>query len=94
VALVGLVLLAAALFLNMDFVVRFSTWDHWLFKVVRDQNIGYSFINTNPIGENSFLMAVQILGFAFVLSGLVWASRSKIGWLRKMFNRMISQMQN
>lgn len=84
VALVGLVLLAGSMFLNMNFVNQYSTWDHWLFKVERNQYVGYSFINLTPIGNNSFMMIVQYLGFAFVLSGLVWASRNKLGWLRKL----------
>lgn len=85
VALVGLVLLAGAMFLNMNYVIQYSTWDHWLFKVERNQSVGYSFINLTPaIGNYSFLMVVQYLGFAFVLSGLVWASRNKLGWLRKL----------
>ena len=84
VALVGLVLLAGSMFLNMNFVNNYSTWDHWLFKVERNQYVGYSFINLTPIGNNSFMMIVQYLGFAFVLSGLVWASRNKLGWLRKL----------
>jgi 4-amino-4-deoxy-L-arabinose transferase-like glycosyltransferase len=84
VALVGLVLLAGSMFLNMNFVNQYSTWDHWLFKVERNQYVGYSFINLTPIGNNSFMMIVQYLGFAFVLSGLVWASRNKLGWLHKL----------
>jgi 4-amino-4-deoxy-L-arabinose transferase-like glycosyltransferase len=84
VALVGLVLLAGAMFLNMNFVNQYSTWDHWLFKVERNQYVGYSFINLTPITNFSFMMIVQYLGFAFVLSGLVWASRHKLGWLRKL----------
>jgi len=89
VALVGLVLLAAALFLNMNFVHEYSTWDHWLFKVEMDRHIGYSFINSTPlVDENSPLLSVQYLGFAFVLSGVVWASRRKVGgFLCALFKR-------
>ena len=89
VALVGLVLLAAAMFLNMNFVNYYSSWDHWLFKVERDQNIGYSFINLTPLEEDTLLMSVQYLGFAFVLSGLVWPSMHKIGgFIYGLFKRM------
>jgi 4-amino-4-deoxy-L-arabinose transferase-like glycosyltransferase len=88
VALVGLVLLAGALFLNMNFVIQYSTWDHWLFKVERNQNVGYSFINLTPaIGNYSFLLIAQYLGFAIVLSGLVWASRNKLGLLHKLVHQ-------
>lgn len=73
------------MFLNMNFVHEYSTWDHWLFKVEMNQNVGYSFINFTPaIGDSSFLLGVQYLGFAFVLSGFVWASRNNLGWLRKL----------
>jgi 4-amino-4-deoxy-L-arabinose transferase-like glycosyltransferase len=84
VAVLGLVFLAAAMFLNMNWVNKYSTWDHWLFKVESDQNIGYAFLNPNPISRGSSMMGVQYLGFAFVLSGLVWAGRKKLGWLRKL----------
>jgi uncharacterized membrane protein len=90
VALVGLVLLAAAMFLNMNWVNNYSTWDHWLFKVERDRNIGYSFINSTPlVDENSSLMNFQYLGFAFVLSGLLWTSMLKLGgFLCERFKRL------
>jgi 4-amino-4-deoxy-L-arabinose transferase-like glycosyltransferase len=78
VALVGLFLLVLSMFLNMNYVHQFSTSDHLLFRVERDMNVGYSFVNSSPIDENSLLMNIQYLGFAFVLSGLVWASRHKI----------------
>lgn len=78
IASVGLILLVVSMFLNMNYVHQFSTADHLLFKVERDRNIGYSLINSSPIDKNSLLMNIQYLGFAFVLSGLVWASRHKI----------------
>jgi hypothetical protein len=84
-SVVGLVLLAAAMFLNMAYVHEYSTWDHWIFKVDNIKNVGYSFINLTPIGKDSFLMGVQNLGFAFVIFGLVWASKEKLGgWLRRL----------
>jgi len=89
IASVGLVLLAASMLLNMNFLNQHSTADHWLFKVERNQNIGYSFINSTPLDENSPLMSIQYLGFAFVLSGLVWASRHKLaGFLYGLFKRV------
>ena len=54
-----------------------------LFRVEMDAPVGYSFVNPAPIGKYSPMMAVQYTGFAFVLSGLVWASRPELGWLRK-----------
>ena len=84
VAAVGLILLVAAMFLNMNWVNEYSTWDHWLFKVESDQNIGYAFLNPNPISKGSSMMGIQYLGFAVVLSGLLWAGRKKLGWLREL----------
>ena len=84
VSLVGLVLLAAAILLNMNWAHHFSTWPFLLFKVANTgYGIGYSFVNPAPIGKYSSMMGVQYLGFAFVLSGLMWASRNKLGWVRK-----------
>jgi 4-amino-4-deoxy-L-arabinose transferase-like glycosyltransferase len=89
VALVGMALLAASMLLNMNWVTQYSTWDHWLFKVDRTQNVGYALINSTPIGENSFLISVQHLGFAFTLSGLLWAIRHELAsFLRSAFKRM------
>ena len=85
VSLVGLVLLTAAILLNMNWAHHFSTWSFLLFKVAdTGYGIGYSFVNPAPIGKYSSMMVVQYLGFAFVLSGLVWASRNKLGWVRKL----------
>ena len=75
---VGLVLLVIAMFLNMNYINDRSTWDHWLFRVEPDKDLGYSFINLAPIGKESFLMNVQYFGFAMVLSGLVWVGREKV----------------
>jgi len=83
VALVGLLLLAISMILNMNSVHQFSISDHLLFRVELDKNIGYSLVNSTPIGKDSHLIGVQYLGFAFVLFGLLWASRDKFGLLRR-----------
>jgi hypothetical protein len=88
-ALVGLFLLAASIFANMYHAHLFSTSDHFLFKVEMDKNVGYSFSNLTPIATDSPLMNIQYLGFAFVLSGLVWASRHKLVELFKSLRRWI-----
>ena len=84
-AFVGLALLAVAFYYNMSFVNEYSTWDHWIFKVDNISYLGYSFVNLNPIGEDSFLMGVQNLGYVLVYLGLTWATawagREKLGWL-------------
>lgn len=78
VAWFGLVLLVASMFLNMNYVHQVFARDYLIFRVERDMHVGYSFENSAPIVEGSPLVWVQNLGFAFVLAGLVWASRYKL----------------
>ena len=78
VALGGLGLVAASIFYNMYYAHQFSTWDFLLFRVETGKNVGYSLFNPNPIGKYSLLMGIQYLGFAIVLSGLMWASRHEL----------------
>ncbi len=86
-ALAGLILLGASILFNMYYAHMFSTWDYLLFRVERNINLGYSLFNPSPIGTYSFLMSLQYLGFAFVLSGLVWASRHKLSFLLRLARR-------
>ncbi len=86
IALIGLVSLVIAMILNMNYMHQFSTWPYLLFRVERNQDIGYSFVNPLPIGKYSPLMGVQYLGFAFVISGLAWASRNKLRKWRNLTN--------
>ncbi len=76
IASIGMILVIALIIVNMSWVNQYSTWDHWVFNV--DQNVGYAFLNSNPIDEGSSIMWLQYLGFVVVLSGLGWASRHKI----------------
>jgi 4-amino-4-deoxy-L-arabinose transferase-like glycosyltransferase len=86
-ALIGLFLLAASILVNMQYVHQFSTSNYLLFRVEMDKELGYSLFNPTPINNDSPLMNFQYLGFAFVLSGLVWASRHKLvepfKWMRR-----------
>jgi len=84
VALVGLFLLASAIFVNMVFANFISRWDYLLFRVEMDKDLGYSLFNPTPMDKYDSLMGIQYLGFALVLSGLVWASRHKIGRLLRL----------
>ena len=86
-ALAGLILVVASILFNMYFAHAFSTWNYLLFRVERNINLGYSLFNPSPIGKCGFLMGLQYLGFAFVLSGLVWASRHKLGCLLRLARR-------
>ena len=78
VALGGLGLVAAAIFFNMYYTHQFSTWSYLIFRVETGKNVGYSLTNPNLIGKHSLLMDIQYLGFTFLLSGLLWASRHKL----------------
>ena len=75
IASTGLALVAAAIIYNVWYVHLFSTWNYLIFRVEPSINAGYSLFNATPIGEQSFLMFTQYLGFAIMLSGLLYTSR-------------------
>jgi 4-amino-4-deoxy-L-arabinose transferase-like glycosyltransferase len=77
-ALAGLVLLGTAMLVNIERVHQLATSDYLLYRVERSVDMGYSLFNPDPIGKNGLVMGVQYLGFAFALSGLLWASRHKL----------------
>jgi hypothetical protein len=74
VGVVGLFLLVTPLLVNMNVAHQLSKASFLFFQVQESQNVGYSF-DVLPTNQNNLLMAVQYLGFAFVLSGLLWAGR-------------------
>jgi 4-amino-4-deoxy-L-arabinose transferase-like glycosyltransferase len=78
IALLGFVLVAAALFYNMWFTHLFSTWDYLIFRVDPNINEGYSLFNSDPIGANNILMFAQLSGFMFAISGILWVNRHKL----------------
>lgn len=84
VASAGLVLVAATVLYNMNYVSLISRSDYLLFRVEPNVNFGYSLFNSVPIGANSLLMGLQYFGFALALSGLVWICRDKIGSFLKL----------
>jgi len=84
VVFVGLFLLVATILDNMWYASLLSTSDYLLFKVEPNIDLGYSLFNPTPTGEHSLLMNIQYLGFAVVLSGLVWASRHTLVGLFKL----------
>ncbi len=85
IVIVGILLLAATIFANMISAHQLSTSDYLLFRVTMDQAVGYSLFNHAPISQNSFLMNLQYLGFAVLLSGFLWLSRRK---LQSVFNSL------
>lgn len=91
VALAGLVLLGTAILVNIERVHQLATSDYLLYRVERSVDMGYSLFNPDPIGKNGFVMGVQYLGFAFALSGLLWASRHKLWDLFTPIRRWIEE---
>jgi 4-amino-4-deoxy-L-arabinose transferase-like glycosyltransferase len=84
VVFVGLFLLVATIVVNMWYANLLSTSDYLLFRVEPNIDWGYSLFNSTPTGGNSLLMNIQYLGFAVVLSGLVWACRHALAGLFKL----------
>jgi 4-amino-4-deoxy-L-arabinose transferase-like glycosyltransferase len=89
IALLGFVLVAAAVLYNISFVHLFSTWNYLIFRVDPNVNLGYSLFNSNPIGTNSLGMVAQFAGFAFALSGILWAGRHKLGLLKSRLSKSL-----
>ena len=90
-ALVGVVLVGAALAYNMSYVNLFSTWDYLVFRVEPGVNLGYSLTSNTPIRVDSLMMKLQIFGFMIAISGLLWLSRHKIIFLVRRFSRIKTQ---
>jgi 4-amino-4-deoxy-L-arabinose transferase-like glycosyltransferase len=80
---VGMFLLGGTMFVNLSYAHLLSVADYLLFKVEPNVVLGYSLFNPTPTGEQSFLMAIQYLGFAVVLSGFLWAGRHELVGLVK-----------
>ncbi len=78
IVITGVLLLAATIYGNFVSAHHLSTSDFLLFRVRLDQLTGYFLLNYTPISQDSFLMSVQYLGFAVLLSGLLWAVRYKL----------------
>jgi 4-amino-4-deoxy-L-arabinose transferase-like glycosyltransferase len=87
VAVVGLVLVAGALLVNMAYEHSISTSGFLIFRVAPNVNLGYSLFNYAPIGANSLLMDLQYVGFAVALSGLLWFSRHRLISALKYFRK-------
>jgi hypothetical protein len=83
VALIGLFLLAASIFANLYSAHLFSLWPSLLFRVEMGKDAGYLLINSKPIEKIGFELDVQHFGFAFLIAGLLWAGRHKLGGLLK-----------
>ncbi len=85
-ASIGLILVPLSIGINMSYVNLFSTWTYLLFKADSNLKVGYSFFSDTPIGLNNILFNFQYLGYALMISGIVWLSRHKISSLLKTVN--------
>ena len=60
-----------------------STCDYLQYRVEPQVDYGYALLNPTPITSGSPLMALQYLGFAVVLSELLWANKDMLKRLSK-----------
>jgi hypothetical protein len=74
----GALLLIATIYANIISAHQLSVSDYLIFRVTMDQAVGYSLFNHAPVNPNSFLMDLQYVGFAVLLSGFLWLSRRKL----------------
>ncbi len=79
----AIILLVASLISSMYYTNSLSTRDYLQYRVEPQVNYGYAFLNPTPLTVGSPLMALQYLGYAIVLSGLLWAFRYELVWLSK-----------
>ncbi|MCW3996119.1 MAG: glycosyltransferase family 39 protein [Candidatus Bathyarchaeota archaeon] len=77
----GIILLAVAIFSNINFVHQMSTHSYVVFEVKLGTNFGYSLFNRFPITQNSPVMHLQYVGFTLVLGGLL-----SVGGCRLLFS--------
>ncbi len=77
-AALGIALVFATIWYNMQYTHLFSTWNYLIFRVDPNVNEGYSLFNSSPVAAGSFEMGLQLVGFAIAISGAVWLGRQKI----------------
>jgi hypothetical protein len=82
-ATAAIVLLAASLISSMYYTNAIFPRDYLQFRVERNVDYGYALLNPTPPVAGSTLVALQYLGFAMVLFGLLWASRHRLTRLIK-----------
>ena len=75
VSLTGLFLLVAPIIANMNTARQLATASYLIFRVQPNLDVGYSFFVANPLSQGDSLLIIQLIGFAIVLSGLLWANR-------------------
>jgi hypothetical protein len=81
VALTGVVLLSAAIFVNIYHAHLYSTSPYLLFSVEWSSRLGFSILNPAfLIDKPSLLMGCQYFGFTLMIIGLAFALKRSSGW--------------
>ena len=75
VGFLGLLLLVVSIIANMNTARELATASYLIFRVQPNLDVGYSFYVTNPLSPGDPLLIVQLVGFGFILSGILWQSR-------------------
>ena len=81
VAVVGLVLLAGSVLLNLRTLQLLTTQDYLMFRVEGD--VGFSFVRLAPTIAQQYLTAFQGLGILLIIVSLVWANRAVLSYREK-----------
>jgi 4-amino-4-deoxy-L-arabinose transferase-like glycosyltransferase len=76
IACAGALSAVVAIFANFFKAVGFGQLSYLVFTV--EGSVGYSFFNSAQIAKTSSLVYVQYVGFAIVLSGLLWLAKDKV----------------
>jgi 4-amino-4-deoxy-L-arabinose transferase-like glycosyltransferase len=76
IACAGALSAAAAIFANFYKAISIGQLNYLVFTV--EGSVGYSFFNSAQIAKTSSLVYVQYIGFAIVLSGLLWIAKNKV----------------
>jgi len=79
----AVILVTASLMSSIYLTNALSTRDYLQYRVEPQVDYGYALLNPTPITAASPLMLLQFLGFAVVLSGLLWANKDTLKRLSK-----------
>jgi len=82
VAIAGVILVIAAVTVNMLTLGNLIGKDYLLFKVEGD--VGYSFVRLTPTSGQQYLASVQGLGFVLIIISLLWANKDKLSFNQPM----------
>ncbi|MCW4028088.1 MAG: glycosyltransferase family 39 protein [Candidatus Bathyarchaeota archaeon] len=73
----SVILFAAVVLVDFGYAQAIASNNYLLFQVEIGQPVGYTLFNT-PTNHDPLLMGVQYLGFAIVLSGLLWNTKTSL----------------